>query len=79
MKHLLDLGLPIPGPAASDASTPDPKDRTQAGRTLLSQFLEDGRIRGLAPDGKTYEHCIAPHLAAQFLKGLNKLALKGTL
>jgi anaerobic magnesium-protoporphyrin IX monomethyl ester cyclase len=79
MKHLLDLGLPIPGPLPSDASPPDPKDRTQAGRTLLAQFLEDGRIRGLTPDGNVYDHCIAPHLAAQFLIGLNKVVLKGTL
>ena len=79
MKHLLDLGLPIPGPLPSDASTPDPKDRTQAGRTLLAQFLEDGRICGLTPDGNVYDHCIAPHLAAQFLIGLNKVTLKGTL
>ncbi|MBI5580586.1 MAG: B12-binding domain-containing radical SAM protein [Deltaproteobacteria bacterium] len=79
MKHLRDLGLPNPGTSPSEASTPDPKDRTQAGRILLARFLEDGRIRGLTPDGKVYDHCIAPHLAAQFLKRLTNVALKGTL
>jgi radical SAM superfamily enzyme YgiQ (UPF0313 family) len=79
MKHLRDLGVPIPGPLPSDAFPPGPKDRTLAGRTLLARFLGDGRIRGLAPDGNVYDHCIAPHLAEQFLTGLNNVALKGTL
>jgi anaerobic magnesium-protoporphyrin IX monomethyl ester cyclase len=78
MKHLLDLGLPIPGPLPSDASTPDPKDRTQTGRTLLAQFLEDGRIRGLTPDGMLYDHHVASRLCERFLSGLQKITLRGT-
>jgi hypothetical protein len=78
MKHLLDLGLPIPGPLPSDASTPDPKDRTQAGRTLLAQFLADGRIRGLTPDGVVYDHHVASRLCERFLSGLQKITLRGT-
>lgn len=78
MKHLLDLGLPIPGPSPPDASTPDPKDRTQSGRTLLARFLADGRIRGLTPDGMVYDHHVAPRLCERFLSGLQKITLRGT-
>jgi radical SAM superfamily enzyme YgiQ (UPF0313 family) len=79
MKHLLDRGLPLLEPSPPDASIPDPKDRTRSGRALLARFLEDGRICGLTPDGEVYDHCSAPRLTKQFLKGLRKIRLKGTI
>jgi len=79
MKYLFDHGLSVPAPADSDATVLDPTDRIRVGRNLLAQFLADGRIQGLTPDGKVYDHCIAPHLAEQFLKGLKNVVLKGTL
>jgi radical SAM superfamily enzyme YgiQ (UPF0313 family) len=79
MKHLCDHGLPLPAPGAAQAAVPDPRRRIDAGRILLARFLADGRIRGLTPDGRCYEHRIAPRLTERFLKGITALPLRGTL
>jgi radical SAM superfamily enzyme YgiQ (UPF0313 family) len=78
MKHLLDRGLAIPAPQPSEDGALDPSDRIQSGCKLLARFLADGRIRGLLPDGRIYEHRTAPRLTERFLEGLNAIALRGT-
>jgi anaerobic magnesium-protoporphyrin IX monomethyl ester cyclase len=78
MKYLLDHGLPVPAPSQSDAVALDPVDRTETGRSLLSRFLADGRIRGLTPDGEVYAHHVAPRLCERFLNGLQNITLRGT-
>jgi anaerobic magnesium-protoporphyrin IX monomethyl ester cyclase len=78
MKYLLDHGLPVPAPSQSDAVALDPTARIETGRSLLSRFLADGRIRGLTPDGKVYAHHVAPRLCERFLSGLQNITLRGT-
>jgi anaerobic magnesium-protoporphyrin IX monomethyl ester cyclase len=78
MKYLLDHGLPVPAPRPSDGAALDPGDRIETGRSLLSWFLADGRIRGLTPDGVVYDHHVAPRLCERFLSGLQKITLRGT-
>jgi anaerobic magnesium-protoporphyrin IX monomethyl ester cyclase len=78
MKYLLDHGLPVPAPWQSDAVALDPAARIETGRSLLSRFLADGRIRGLTPDGRVYDHHVAPRLCERFLSGLQNITLRGT-
>jgi radical SAM superfamily enzyme YgiQ (UPF0313 family) len=61
-----------------DLPTPDPAVRSRLGETdrrvvgvrLLGWFLKDGKIRGLKPDGRVYEHVIDRDLSRRFLQGL---------
>jgi radical SAM superfamily enzyme YgiQ (UPF0313 family) len=77
MKYLLDHGFPLPAPRQADVAALDPRDRIDVGRHLLARFLTDGRIRGITPEGRTYEHPVALHLCEQFLRGLRKITLSG--
>jgi len=79
MKHLRDQGLAVPPRRRSDSAAPDPQDRLHVGCDLVARFLADGRICGLTPEGKVYEHRIAPRLTERFLKGLRTIALRGIL
>jgi hypothetical protein len=79
MKSLIDEGKSIPEPKPleelrMDQATP----RHQHGIALLQSFLYDGVIRGIAPDGKIYEHQTAGELCAQFLKRLRVIKIRGT-
>jgi len=78
MKYLLDRGLPVPTPRPPDADVLAPGDRIDTGRSLLSWFLADGRIRGLTPDGAVYDHHSDRRLCERFLSGLRKITLRGT-
>jgi hypothetical protein len=78
MKHLLDSGLPIPN-ASPAKSRIDPTDtRLEIGRQLTGYFLDDGRIRGVTPQGKVYNHLISERVSREFVAGLAKIDLKGT-
>lgn len=79
MKHLLDRGLALPPPRPAETTAVDPADRIQSGGRLLACFLADGRIRGLTPEGQVYKHRVAPGLTDRFLKGLDAIALRGTI
>jgi radical SAM superfamily enzyme YgiQ (UPF0313 family) len=79
MKYLRDRGLAVPQPRRPQAAALDPSDRIRAGRELLAWFLSDGRIRGLTPEGQVVEHRVARNLTERFLKGLDLVALRGTL
>jgi hypothetical protein len=78
MKYLLDHGIPVPAPRHSEATALEPKDRILVGRSLLARFLADGSIPGLTPDGRAYEHHVAPRLCERFLSGLRNITLRGT-
>jgi radical SAM superfamily enzyme YgiQ (UPF0313 family) len=78
MKYLLDHGIPLPAPRHSEATALEPKDRILVGRSLLARFLADGSIPGLTPDGRAYEHHVAPRLCERFLSGLRNITLRGT-
>jgi hypothetical protein len=79
MKALLDQSIPIP------IAQPYPPgiglqsvNRMKIGLKLLSWFLHDGQIRGVAPDGEVYNHKVSPELTGLFLEEIQKINLKGS-
>ena len=47
----------------------------EKGVTLLAEFFQDGRIRGITPDGRVYEHAASEKLTKQFISGLKHLGI----
>ena len=80
MKSIVDRGQKIPRACAypKDAIG-DLADRETLGRQLLAWFLHDGVIRGVADSGRVYEHRICTRLTRTFLRGLETIAVRGTL
>ncbi len=79
MKSLKDKGIGIatdepPG----EIRTINPADRMKTGMRLLSKFLYDGKIRGVTPEGRVFEHLISEKLSRAFLTGLDTIDLKGS-
>lgn len=80
MKNLIDNGRPIPSPAAFEAGVAlDPADRISTGSQLLRWFLHDGEIRGITSDGQIYSHRCDQRLTGQFIEGIQKIEVKGTV
>ena len=48
------------------------QERVTQGVRLLKMFFEDGRIRGLRPDGEVFDHLVSQNLTIAFLEGLKK-------
>lgn len=80
IKSLLDRGASIPQARLySQQHISDDFDRIRAGRQLLGWFLNDGRIRGVLPNGAVYEHSVSMRLTRMFLDGLKKIDIQGTI
>lgn len=80
MKSLLDRGIAIGGEhLPGEIRSNNPRDRIETSRRLLSDFLQDGRIRGVTPQGKIFEHLISHKLTSAFLAGLAKIDLRGSV
>jgi len=80
IKSILDRGAAVPQARPySQPQSIDISDRVRAGRQLLGWFLNDGKIRGVHPDGAVYEHGVSTRLTRMFLDGLKKTEIKGTL
>ncbi len=77
MKRLIDEGKEIPGPAVFKKEEFVRKGREDTGLRLLAWFLEDGKIRGVTPEGEIYEHRISQKLTRGFLRGLGTIRMKG--
>ena len=77
IKSLLDQGLPVPDACPAEIRVNDPADRLDTGKRVLSRFLADGRIYGVTPQGRVFEHHISKKLARQFLAGLGSIGIKG--
>lgn len=80
MKYLKDKGTlastrKIPAPGA----LPDTADRMAAGIWLLQDFFQNGRLRGLTPDGHLYAHAVSARLTRGFIEGIKGLDLKGVV
>ena len=76
IKHLQDIGMPIPR-AEEIGDHLDPSlDRRQVGLRLLAAFLLDGGIRGIEPDGTVYDHQVSVDLCKRFLSGLSSICLR---
>ena len=78
IKSLLDQGLPVPDACPAEVRVKDPADRLDTGKRVLSRFLADGRIYGVTPEGKVFEHQIAKKLSRQFLAGLSSIDIRGS-
>ena len=79
MKSLIDAGKCIttdtpPG----EIQIHNPADRLETSRRLLSKFLHDGKIRGVTPEGKFFEHLVSVKLTHAFLAGLTAIDLRGS-
>ncbi len=57
-------------------SLQDERTKDKTVNTLLTQFLEDGKIRGMDITGEIYEQNISQNLAQTFLKALKRSSLK---
>ncbi len=79
MKSLTDAGISI-AKDLSPGKIPihNLADRLETSRQLLSKFLHDGKIRGITPEGKVFEHLISEKLTQAFLTGLTAIDLRGT-
>ncbi len=61
------------------AETPVFPERLEVGRKLLSLFLNDGIIRGVAHDGEIYEHEVSLDLTISFLERIGRDGIKKAL
>jgi radical SAM superfamily enzyme YgiQ (UPF0313 family) len=79
MKSLTDAGISmIRDTSPGKIPIHNPADRLETSRQLLSKFLHDGKIRGITPEGKVFEHLISEKLSQAFLTGLATINLRGT-
>lgn len=78
MKHCLDEegGLPSPEPFAHNTHQVS-GNRFDIGRQLLGWFLNDGIFRGVSKNGDMMVHPTAMRLSQAFLKGLQKISVRG--
>jgi len=68
MKSLTDRGMAISEPSPfRKGDITDISDRRKIGKELLGWFLHDGKIRGVTPDGKVFEHNISTELTKAFI------------
>ena len=80
MKSLLDRGISVGSDVLSGRIRSNtPYDRIETSRRLLSDFLQDGRIRGVSPQGEIFEHLISDKLTKTFLAGLDALEMRGSV
>jgi hypothetical protein len=79
MKSLIDTGIGVTMDATpAEIRLNKPADCMETSRRLLSQFLQDGKIRGVTPQGEVFEHLIAEKLTNAFLTGLAAVDLRGS-
>jgi radical SAM superfamily enzyme YgiQ (UPF0313 family) len=80
MKDLLDRGFEVPcaGLLPNNFIT-DKTDRIGIGKNLLSAFFNDGRLRGVTPDGEVYEHSVSGDLSEKFVEAVGKIRMRGSI
>ncbi|MHC1729844.1 MAG: radical SAM protein [Syntrophobacteraceae bacterium] len=76
IRHLLDESLEV---ACASNRDREIKKRRSIGKILLHAFLIDGIIRGVKPEGETYEHRTSSILCEDFREGLLRLIQKDDL
>ena len=69
MKFLQDLDAASNRAPKQPADTHKPDPRIENGKNLLRMFFDDGKIRGITPEGDIYEHNI---------KKLQRISVRGT-
>ena len=80
MKSLIDQEIDFESEAAGDSGKGlSLENRQESGIRLLQMFLTDGRIRGITPDGRIYEHDVSLELTRRFRNGLRSIKIKGVI
>ncbi len=78
MKSLIDQGIDFETEPAGSSNNISPlENRRDSGLRLLRMFLADGKIRGMTPDGRSYEHEASLKLTLRFRNGLYAAKMKG--
>jgi anaerobic magnesium-protoporphyrin IX monomethyl ester cyclase len=78
MKALTDQKIDFQTEAAGGSNRrPPAENRQESGIRLLQMFLTDGKIRGIDPDGRIYEHEVSLELTRRFREGLRAIKIKG--
>lgn len=75
IKKLIDAGETIPEPSKQSSNVSE--KISDPDKTLLSWFLNDGRIRGMAPDGSIFAHAVCHRLTRMFINGLMSQEVRG--
>jgi radical SAM superfamily enzyme YgiQ (UPF0313 family) len=78
MKFLIDLDAASSGTPKHPADTQEHDTRIENGKNLLRMFLDDGRIRGITPEGDIFEHNISIELSRRFIRRLQGISVRGT-
>ena len=78
MKFLRDLDAAAGGTPKQPADAHEPDTRIENGKNLLRMFLEDGKIRGITPEGDIFEHSISIELSRRFIRELQRVSVRGT-
>jgi anaerobic magnesium-protoporphyrin IX monomethyl ester cyclase len=78
MKFLQDLDAASGGTPKQQADTHEPDTRIENGKNLLRMFFDDGRIRGITPEGDIFEHNISIELSRRFIRKLQGMCVRGT-
>ena len=79
MKSLLDTGTSIPAASPAKIRIANLDNRIEIGRQLIGKFLDDGRIRGVTPQGEIYDHLISDGISREFVAGLSRIKIRGTI
>ena len=79
MKSLLDTATPIPDASPAKIRSDNLDNRIEIGKQLIGKFLNDGRIRGVTPQGEVYDHLISDSVSREFVAGLTQLNIRGTI
>jgi hypothetical protein len=78
MKFLIDLDAASSGTPKQPVDTQEHDTRIENGKNLLRMFLDDGRIRGITPEGDIFEHNISIELSHRFIRKLQRVSVRGT-
>ncbi len=79
MKSLLDTGTPIPDASPAKIRSDNLDNRIEIGKQFIGKFLNDGRIRGVTPQGEVYDHLISDSISREFVAGLAQINIRGTV
>jgi radical SAM superfamily enzyme YgiQ (UPF0313 family) len=78
IKSLTDKGITLADLAAGKTPTAIRNERIRTGIRLVQSFMDDGNIRGIAPDGSIFNHPISRPLVRTFIRGLESIRIRGS-
>lgn len=78
MKYLVDRGWNITGASIKKSRIENQDNRIETGKKFLRMFLNDGKIRGITPEGKVFEHRVSTELTKKFIQRLKGIRVRGT-